>query len=349
MNAPAKVKHRIEFQPDPKQSLSCPDKEDITQYPPSHSSLLPVQYDNPLSLSKPAYAVLQNLLSLTPYQKRSRLIDLCLTLSENLPFHEVSKRLNSFMTNVVRPCSVSFVRVTGRTRKGRIHYHIVLAMGNYYGRRRSGKRRLSRLRKRLKQRAVSHGFGITTVSLVKDIEGYSIYLARHIDRSRLREDRKLRRASYSANVKRVCMPKFSWASPFAWRWRQAVAETAKLYGYDSSASRKWVWTHYREILQCADSLFLPARDFKAIPRTVGWRDKLWTVLRLPENPSLFVLQRPAEHDERFNCWGATDRTKIIYSTITELVLRRDLQRIVNAERLSAACSSNNPLPAPSVR
>ncbi len=102
----------------------CPIEKAITQYQPLHFSSHSVQYENPLSLSKPAYAVLQNLLSLTFYQNKSRLLDLCLTLPEDLAVLETRKRLNSFLTNVLRRCTISFVRITGRTRKGRIHYHI---------------------------------------------------------------------------------------------------------------------------------------------------------------------------------------------------------------------------------
>ncbi len=214
-------------------SSPCPTKKDITQsnrttFPQSHS----IDYDNPLNLSKALTLSFRTLLSLEPFKKRSRLLDLCLTLPEDLPVEEVRRRLNSFMTNVLRPFCVSFIRVTGRTRKG--------------------KGRLSNLRREIKQRACAHNFGITTLRNVRDIEGYAIYLARHIDRPRLREDKKLRRVADSANFRRICMPKFFMDEPFASRWRLAVAEVAKRYGYTpSDSSRGWIWNHYREILNTA--------------------------------------------------------------------------------------------------
>jgi hypothetical protein len=123
-------------------------------------------------------------------------------------------------------------------------------------------------------------------------------------------------------------------SPFAVRWRQAVAEVAEQHGYKvSDSSRKWIWTHYREILECANELPIPERDFAAMPRTVFWQGKLWTVLRLQEDPNLFVLQRPAEGTEQFAVCDPMGRCEVIYSTVTEYIWRRDLQRIVNAGRL----------------
>jgi hypothetical protein len=326
----------IQFQPSSAIPSSCPVKKyitqsqnDITQSHPSRN----IDYDNPLRLSKKAYAVQQNILSLEPCWKANRLLEVCLTLREDLPSKEAQRRLNSFLTNVIRPCSLLYVRVTGRTRKGQIHYHITFAVPEYCGRRQSGKDRLTSLRKSLKASAASHGFGRTTVSRVNDIEGWSIYLARHIDQSRLKSDKKLRRVSYSSNFKRVCMARFSWTSPFAARWRRAVAEVAKQHGYKvSDPSRKWIWTHYREILERANSLPIPERDFAAMPRTVFWQGKLWAVLRLQEDPNLFVLQRPAEGIEKFAVCDPMGKYGVIYSTISEYMWRRDLQRVVNAER-----------------
>jgi hypothetical protein len=322
----------IQFQPSSAVSLPCPVKKYTTQ----SSQHRNIDYDNPLRLSKKAYAVQQNILSLEHYWKTNRLLEVCLTLREDLPCREAQRRLNSYLTNVIRPRSLLYVRVTGRTRKGQIHYHITLAVSEYFGKRKSGKDRLTRLRKSLKDSAASHGFGRTTVSRVNDIEGWSIYLARHIDQSRLKSDKKLRRVSYSANFKRICMPRFSWTSPFAARWRRAVAEVAEQHGYKAcDSSRKWIWTHYREILHCAGQLAIPERDFAVMPRTVFWQGKLWTVLRLQEDPNLFVLQRPAEGVERFLVAEPTERLGTVYSTITEHVWRRDLQRLVNAKRCFA--------------
>jgi hypothetical protein len=324
----------IQFQPSSAIPSSCPVKKyitqsqnDLTQSHPSQN----IDYENPLRLSKKAYAVQQNILSLEPYWRANRLLEVCLTLREDLPSKEAQRRLNSFLTNVIRP-SV-YIRVTGRTRKGQIHYHITLAVSEYCGRRKSGKDRLTSLRKSLKASAASHGFGRTTVARVGDIEGWSIYLARHIDQSRLKSDRKLRRVSYSANFKRICMPRFSWTSPFAARWRRAVAEVAEQHGYKvSDSSHKWIWTHYREILERANVLDIPERDFAVMPRTVFWQGRLWTVLRLQEDPNLFVLQRPAQGAEQFAVCDPVGRYGPIYSTISEYMWRRDLQRVVNAER-----------------
>jgi hypothetical protein len=330
----------IQFQPSSAVSLPCPVKKgttqsqnDLTQSHPSRN----IDYDNPLRLSKKAYAVQQNILSLEHYWKTNRLLEVCLTLREDLPCREAQRRLNSFLTNVVRPCSLLYMRVTGRTRKGQIHYHITVALAEYCGKRQSGKDRLTSLRRSLKASAGKHGFGRTTVARVGDIEGWSIYLARHIDQSRLRLDKKLRRVSYSSNFKRVCMPRFSWTSPFAGRWRRAVAEVAEQHGYKvSDPSRKWIWHHYREILERADALDIPKRDFAVMPRTVFWKGRLWTVLRLQEDPNLFVLQRPAQGAEQFAVSDPLGKYGVIYSTISEYMWRRDLQRIVNAERVQCA-------------
>ncbi len=315
----------------------CPIKKGITQYQVPQVSSSSINYDNPLSLSKAAYAALQNILSLAEHHRRFQLLDLCLTLSEDLPAKDVRKRLNSFLTNVVRPSARVFLRITGRTRKGRIHYHMALVMTEYYGKRASGKRRMVALRKLVKSKATAHGFGIITLRSVGDIEGYAIYLARHIDRPRLREDRKLRRVAYSSNFRRVCSVKFSWTSPFASRWRLAVAKMAKRYGHEpSESSRRWIWNHYQEILECAESMAMPERRFAVVPRTLRWQGKVWTVLRLQEDPNLFVLQRPAEESERFAVYDLAGKFGVVYSTVSEYIWRRDLQRAINAERLNAA-------------
>jgi hypothetical protein len=287
--------HSIQFQSEPA-PCSCPVKKYITQSHPFRR----IEYDNPLRLSKKAYALQQNILSLEHYWKANRLLEVCLTLSEDLPNREAQRRLNSFLTNVIRLCSLLYVRVTGRTRKGQIHFHITIALSEYCGKRKSGKERLASIHKMFRASARTHGFGRTTVARVKDIEAWSIYLARHIDQSRLRSDTKLRRVSYSSSFKRVCTPKFSWTSPFATRWRRAVAEVAEQHGYNASdPSRKWIWTHYRDILNSAEQLTISERDFAEMPRTVFWKGRLWTVLRLQEDPNLFVLQRPAEGMEKF--------------------------------------------------
>ncbi len=328
------AKQPFQFQSEPTHS-PCPIKKDITQYSMPQVSPPSVNYDNPLSLSKAAYAVLQNILFLAEYHKRFQLLDLCLTLSEDLLAKDARKRLNSFLTNVLRPSCSSFVRVTGRTQKGRVHFHIVLAMAEYFGRRSSGKRRLAALRKEFRRKAKTHGFGITSLRAVGDIEGCAIYLARHIDRPRLREDKKLRRVAYSANFRRVCAIRFSWTSPFASRWRLAVAKVAERYGYEpSESSRRWIWIHYREILECAESTKMPERRFDVVPRTLRRQGKIWTVLRLQEDPNLFVLQRPAEESERFAVYDPAGNFGVIYSTISEYIWRRDLQRAINAERLN---------------
>lgn len=112
-----------------------------------------------------------------------------------------------------------------------------------------------------------------------------------------------------------------------------MAEVARHHGYKASdSSRKWIWTHYREILDCAERLAIPERDFDAMPRTVFWQGRLWTVLRLQEDPNLFVLQRPTEGKEQFAVCDPMGKYGVIYCTISEYVWRRDLQRIVNAER-----------------
>ena len=94
--------------------------------------------------------------------------------------------------------------------------------------------------------------------------------------------------------------------------------------------------HYREILSLAATLEMPYRDFDAVPRIVRWQEKTWTVLRLQEDPNLFVLQRPAEESERYAVSDPAGKFGVVYSTITEYLWRRELQRAINAERLNAA-------------
>src|SRR5437588_573614 len=101
---------RLEFEPSSAVSAPCPVKKYITQ----SSEHRNIDYDNPLNLSKKAYAFQQNILTLEPYWKANRLLEICLTLREDLPSREAQRRLNSFLTNVIRPSSFLYVRVIGR-------------------------------------------------------------------------------------------------------------------------------------------------------------------------------------------------------------------------------------------
>lgn len=324
----------IHFQRSPV-SPSCPVLKCTSQSKTTSQSnpnvYKPIAYDNPLKLSKQAYALQQNILSLTHYAKANRLLELCLTLPDDLSPKEAQRRLNSYMTNVLRRICLTYVRVVGRTRKGRIHYHITFAMTDYFGNRPSGKRRLRNLRDFLTSAAARHGFGRATVARIRDIEGWSIYLARHVDQSRLRGDKKLKRVAYSTNFKRVCSTRLSSMSAFARRWRKAVGEVAKMYGYSPTAGRKWIWHHYREILDVANKLPMPTPDFNKAPRTVTWQGRVWSVLRMQEDPDLFLLTRAAEGDERLLCSGRAGASVEVYSMFSVHVTRQQLQRICNAQ------------------
>lgn len=265
---------------------------------------------------------------------------MCLTFADDCPAKVANRRLNSFFTNVIRPACHSYVRFVGRTTKGRLHYHVLLVMANYYGRRRSGSERLRTFRKTIRQRARKHGFGITHVSTVRDVEGYSVYMAQHVDRARFTDDVNVKRVSYSSNFVRTCFPRFSWNTAFSKRWRNGVAAIAKKYDYSPNYPRKWVWQHYREIIEGIKTGAFGETDSQLYPRVVTWRGPdergndapaVWTVLRFAEDADIYALQRETVGDERFNVGQPIDRSRILYRTITHLVSRRDLQRIVNAQ------------------
>lgn len=334
----------IQFQPSARVPFPCPLKETsqskgtvgsqskgpaTSQY----ASKL-IRYDNPLHLSKAAYALQQNVLTLTRYWRTHRLLELSVTFPRHVTNRTAQRRLNSFLTNVIRPIAECYVRVTGRTRKGMIHYHVTFAMEDYFGKRPSGCQRLHNLRRSLVASASSHGLGRITVRRVRDVEAWSIYLARHVDAPRLRADRSLRRVAYSQNFQRVCTTSFSWITPFATRWRNAVRAIARKYGISPTASRQWIWLYFKEITKLANTLPLTSPNFEYRPRKLTWQGKVWTVLRFQENPDLFLLRREAEGDERFPSYDPRHSLGETYRTFSVHVSRRELQRIVNAQRIA---------------
>lgn len=162
---------------------------------------------------------------------------LTLTFSDHVTdVKEASKRFNSLASNVLNGRYADWVRVIERQKSQRIHYHLLVAMGEDI---RTGvdftglaNRDYSTAGKALRgewafwrSTARKYRFGRTELLPIKSSEeaiGRYVgkYIAKHIE-ARKEEDKGARLVGYSKGA-RVAVTRFSWVSPGAATWRRKV-------------------------------------------------------------------------------------------------------------------------------
>lgn len=162
---------------------------------------------------------------------------LTLTFSDHVTdVKEASKRFNSLASNVLNGRYADWVRVIERQKSERIHYHLLVAMGEDI---RTGvdfarlaDRDYSTAGKALRgewafwrSTARKYRFGRTELLPIKSSDeaiGRYVgkYIAKHIE-ARKDEDKGARLVAYSKGA-RVAVTRFSWVSPGAATWRRKV-------------------------------------------------------------------------------------------------------------------------------
>jgi hypothetical protein len=161
---------------------------------------------------------------------------LTLTFSEHITDpKEAQRRMNSLTTHVLRPRYGEVIRVIERQKSGRLHYHLLIALGHDirtgvdfaalercdYG---SASPALRAEWKFWRDTAKKYGFGRTELlpirSCTEAIGKYvGKYIAKHIV-ARQPQDKRVRLVSYSGP--RMASTRFAWASPGAAEWRKKL-------------------------------------------------------------------------------------------------------------------------------
>lgn len=155
---------------------------------------------------------------------------------------EAQKRLNSLLSNVIKPRYSEYVGVMERQKSGRIHYHILVVLD---GDIRTGFK-FDQIKNRdyssaspylrsewsfWRKTAPKYGFGRTELLPVKsNIEAMAKYvgkyISKHID-SRQADDKGVRLVRYSRGA-RAGTTRFQFQSPGSFEWRRKLATFAQI-------------------------------------------------------------------------------------------------------------------------
>jgi len=145
---------------------------------------------------------------------------------------EAQRRLNSLTTHVLRPRYGNVIRVLERQKSGRIHYHLLVAVGRDIrtgvdfhaigqGDYRSAGAALRDEWAFWRRTAKRYGFGRTELLPVMSTSAaigryVGKYISKHLE-ARERRDRRVRLVSYSGG--RTASTRFAWAGGHASEWR----------------------------------------------------------------------------------------------------------------------------------
>lgn len=193
--------------------------------------------DFPPSARRTAFALQVNVQGMCERHGLEKVGFLTLTFADHvLDARVAQRRMNSLSTNVLRPRYGEHIRVIERQKSGRIHYHLLVAVGadirtgcdfSAFERRdyRSAPPALRAEWAFWRGTARRYRFGRTELLPVMSTEqaiGRYVgkYISKHIEHRELR-DRRVRLVSYSGA--RVASTRFAWASPGAMEWRRKLA------------------------------------------------------------------------------------------------------------------------------
>ncbi|UEC24341.1 rolling circle replication-associated protein [Pasteurella canis] len=171
---------------------------------------------------------------------------LTLTFADNVTyFKEGSKRFHSLRTHVLNVRYKAYVKVMERTKKGRIHYHLLVALdsdirtgfdfeaiqnSDY----RSANKALRDEWAFWRKNAKNYGFGRTELLPIRSTsEGIANYVGKYIGKhveARLDEDKGVRLVEYSRGAKnaKVANTRFMFLSDGSRQWRQKCEKFAFL-------------------------------------------------------------------------------------------------------------------------
>ena len=155
---------------------------------------------------------------------------------------EASKRFNSLASNVLNSRYDSWIKVTERQKSGRIHFHLIVAIGSdirtgfdfteaIQGNYSSASQKLRSEWSYWRSTARKYNFGRTELMPIKSShEAIGRYVGKYIGKhmmQRTPEDKGARLVSYSKGI-RSMNTKFSWYTDGAKQWRAKVRAFAYL-------------------------------------------------------------------------------------------------------------------------
>jgi hypothetical protein len=206
--------------------------------------------DFPPSARRTAFALQANVRAMCERHGLHRVGFLTLTFADHvLRPQEAQRRLNSLLTNVVRPRYGECIRVFERQKSGRIHYHLLVRLDvdirsgcdfDAFKRQdyRSAPPALRAEWAFWRHTAKQYGFGRTellpVVSTSEAIGRYvGKYIGKHLEHREDR-DRGVRLVSYSGP--RVATTRFAWAGGRAREWRQKIRAFVEMFASSGAIS-----------------------------------------------------------------------------------------------------------------
>lgn len=264
-------------------SLPCQNSHNSTETTPSDR--LDVAF--PPSARRTAYALQVNVEDMCQRHGIERVGFLTLTFADHvLDAREAQRRMNSLTTHVLRPRYGESIRVIERQKSGRIHYHLLVAVGadirtgcdfEAFERRdyRSAPEALRREWSYWRATARKYRFGRTELlpvrSTTQAIGRYvGKYIAKHIGARRERSDRRVRLVSYTGQVSATT--RFAWAGGMAATWRKQLGALIHAF-HDAGALEeptmkamakrfgpRWAWYWRDSIMRQPSELHLAAAD-----------------------------------------------------------------------------------------
>lgn len=194
---------------------------------------------------KTAFILQQSISTLSARAGLDFLGFLTLTFSQHITCpKEAQRRLNSLVSNVIKPRYGDYVGVFERQKSGRIHYHLLVTMP-YDIRTGVDFKALSeqdystagpQLRAEWafwRKTAKKYGFGRTELLPVKSsIEAMAKYVGKYVSKhleSRTEDDKGVRLVRYSKTA-RIGTTRFQWHSTGSAEWRKKLATFAQIVG-----------------------------------------------------------------------------------------------------------------------
>lgn len=238
---------------------------------------------------KSATALSWNVQGLAEKYGIERLGFLTLTFADNVQdYKEAQRRFNSLASNALRHLYVDYIRVWERTKRGRIHYHLLvvckddirtgfdfagIAQQDYSSANAAIRHQWAWWRKNAKQ----YGFGRTELLPIKSTaEGIARYVGKYISKNvqqREERDKGSRLVEYSRGA-RTASTRFNFVSEGSQQWRQKMAVFAAIVGHGVGLGRPAAFHELSTILGSSWAYFhrefiigLPT-DLADLPDTV---------------------------------------------------------------------------------
>lgn len=269
---------------------------------------------------KAASALGWNVISLSQKHGLENLGFLTLTFKDHVVcVKEAQRRLNSLLSNVIKPRYQDYIGVLERQKSGRIHYHLLVVLGfdirtgfdfaaieakNYTSANPALRAEWAFWRKT----APAYGFGRTELMPIKSSEeaiGKYIgkYIGKHME-SRQEDDKGARLVRYSRGA-RVATTRFQFVSTGSQQWRSKLKSFAHyvaartgceptMEGIREVCGPRWAHHHRDFILSMPTATHAPGCDVGAHGAGGAVACEVKTV-GLPPTPCISPLATPSGH------------------------------------------------------